>query len=775
MPKRKYEKMARPRSGSSKRSRSTGSKSQNADSPIQRLGLAALGWFKGPAGQQIVSLTLIAFGIVTFITLIPGINSGALIGAWARFLVFAFGWAAYPVAGMITGLGLLWLRHLVHQATAWRWRPFLGFELALLGLQTLTYALINRQSWQMVESGKGGGVVGWALYLLFTDYFGSLITKILMGLVVIVGIALAFDLTRKDLQVLGHRLSEVWAAWQADRTARAAERAAAREAARRAKAFEETYSPATGVAVSPIARQQADEETASAPSIRSSKKKVRTPPSLSRSRRGKTTDARVPLSLLEGSTTVGMNPEEINQKKRIIERTLKEFLGVDVQVTEVRPGPTVTQFGVSPEGHGLEQRRVRVSQIAALSDDLALALAARSLRVQAPVPGRAVVGIEVPNADISLVRLRPVLESDAFRKCGRPLCFALGLDVAGEPHVADLSRMPHLLVAGTTGSGKSVFVKALAASLVMHNSPEELRLIAIDPKMVELSHLNGLPHLLGSAETEVESGLRVLRWVAHEMDERYKLFARAVARNLDDYNARLARRRTTSQDEDEEEEPLPRIVVLIDELADLMMSEAEETERTLTRIAQMARATGIHLVVATQRPSTDVVTGLIKANFPARVSFATASGVDSRVIIDGPGAETLLGRGDMLFMAPDASAPTRIQGCYISDEELEAIIRFWQKEAGATQAKAPWEVISERKGPEHWRIEGLEEDADLLEQAIAYATSREKVSTSGIQRRLHISYPRAARLMEQMEKMGLVGPQVSAGRKRRVILGDDEE
>ena len=241
---------------------------------------------------------------------------------------------------------------------------------------------------------------------------------------------------------------------------------------------------------------------------------------------------------------------------------------------------------------------------------------------------------------------------------------------------------------------------------------------------------------------------------------------------MDDYNAKLARRRSSA---DEEQKPLPRIVVLIDELADMMMSEAEETERTLTRIAQMARATGIHLVMATQRPSTDVVTGLIKANFPARVSFATASSVDSRVIIDTPGAESLLGRGDMLFLPPDASAPIRVQGCHISEDELEAIISFWQQEVGATPAKAPWELLAESESPTQWRIEGLGEDADLLEQAIAYAKSSGKVSTSGIQRHLRISYPRAARLMEQMEKMGLVEPQVSAGRKRRVILGGDED
>jgi len=359
-----------------------------------------------------------------------------------------------------------------------------------------------------------------------------------------------------------------------------------------------------------------------------------------------------------------------------------------------------------------------------------------------------------------------VLESEEFRKCGKPLCVAIGLDVAGSAIVTDLSAMPHLLVAGTTGSGKSIFIKALAASLIMHNHPDNLRLVAIDPKMVELSHLNGLPHLLGRAESDMENIIRTLRWVAHEMDQRYKLFSETVARNLDDYNRKMTRKG---------EETLPRIVVFIDELADLMMSTPEETERTLTRIAQMARATGIHLVVATQRPSTDVVTGLIKANFPARVSFATTSNVDSRVIIDTPGAESLLGRGDMLFLPPDASAPLRVQGCYISDDELEAIIRFWQKSAGATPAKPPWEAIVRAKGPDSLRMEGQPEDADLLERAMALAKSRGNISTSGLQRQLRISYPRAARLMEEMEQMGLVGPQESAGRKRHVILGGDDD
>ncbi|MDF1512561.1 MAG: DNA translocase FtsK 4TM domain-containing protein, partial [Anaerolineae bacterium] len=690
MPQRKYQKMARQRSGKRNRTvarTSTQSSTTKAKSSslLQKITDSVMKWIIGPVGQQLLALVLIALGILTLFT-IAGLNSGALVNAWARAVVFAFGWAAYPVAATIAATGLLWLRHLAHQPTAWRWRPFLGFQLVLLGMQTLTWVLIQQQNWRLVESGKSGGVVGWALYLFFSGYFGTLITGVLMGLLVIVGLFLAFDTTSKDLQGFGRRLSEVWSAWKMTRGGPGSQYSEPYKTSGIWSTTQATTAQLSeGIAVSPIAKH-----TATPPEPVISKPPVRkAPPKRSRKKQSTSMVSVAPLSLLRQTQTVGMNQNEIQQKSRIIEETLAQF-GVPGRVTEVRPGPTVTQFGVAPgyiSRSGDNQRKVRVSQIASLADDLALALAARSLRVEAPVPGRAIVGIEVPNAETNLVGLRAVLESDAFNKCGKPLCVAIGLDVAGSPQVTDLAKMPHLLVAGTTGSGKSVFVKAMAASLVMHNTPESLRLVAIDPKMVELTHLNGLPHLLGPTETELERVLSALRWVAHEMDRRYKLFASYVARNLDDYNAKIARKKKETAEDDADVEILPRIVVLIDELADLMMSAPEETERTLTRIAQMARATGIHMVVATQRPSTDVVTGLIKANFPARVSFATTSIVDSRVIIDMPGAESLMGRGDMLFLPPEASTPVRVQGCFISDEELEAIKAFWQKEEGATPAK----------------------------------------------------------------------------------------
>jgi S-DNA-T family DNA segregation ATPase FtsK/SpoIIIE len=586
-----------------------------------------------------------------------------------------------------------------------------------------------------------------------------------MSLVVLVGVGLAFDLTKEDFQDFWEHLQSAWETYRTRQAQKAAQ-----------KADEEAVTVAHGVAASSIPEREKRSPPDPEPEPDSKPEPKLTPvtqlASAKPEARQTVSDKLPPLSLLQESKSIGMSDRETRRKSRIIEETLSQF-GIPAEVTEVRLGPTVTQFGITPGylergGDGKRQRKVRVSQITALSDDLALALAARSLRMEAPVPGRAIVGIEVPNDAIDLVTLRRVLDSKAFDKCSAksPLCFAVGLDVAGSVIATDLASMPHLLIAGTTGSGKSVFVKSLAASLIMNNTPQMLRLIAIDPKMVELSHLNGLPHLLGPAETDIDRTLRVLRWVAVEMDNRYKEFAEVGARNISHYNEKMRRRK---------KEIKPRIVVMIDELADMMMAAPEETERTLTRIAQMARATGIHLVVATQRPSTDVVTGLIKANFPARISFATASGTDSRVILDTPGAETLLGRGDMLFLPPDASAPRRIQGCFISDEELEDIIDFWQQQAGATPAKPPWEVAAENEGPQKLRIEGESEDAEYLEQAIELARQQEKITTSGIQRRLRISYPRAARLMEQMEAMGIVGPQRAAGRKRRVLLGGEED
>ena len=479
-------------------------------------------------------------------------------------------------------------------------------------------------------------------------------------------------------------------------------------------------------------------------------------------------DERLPaLDLLISEQSNRPDERNINLTAGMIEKTLAEF-GIPAKVVGFRVGPTVTQFAVEPGFmdksviDGEAKQKVRVAQIASLSRDLALALSADRLRIEAPVPGRPYVGIEVPNTRSAMVRLRPILESDAFNKINSPLAIALGRDVSGSPVVADLARMPHLLIAGTTGSGKSVCIAAITACLVMNNTPEDLRLVMADPKMVELVRFNGLPHLYGKVETEIERIMGVLRWTVAEMDRRYKLLEVSRSRNIDSYNRKVRRRKG--------EQPLPQIVVLVDELADMMMTSPDQTEHNLVRLAQMARATGIHLVVATQRPSTDVVTGLIKANFPARISFAMASSIDSRVILDSVGAESLLGRGDMLFLAPEAPAPMRSQGVWVTDQEIERVITFWQK-PGATMLEPeppPWESMLEEEAQ-------YADHDELIQQAVEVVRRTQRASASLLQRRLHVGYPRAARLIDELQEMGVIGPAQSGGREREVLIPPDEE
>jgi S-DNA-T family DNA segregation ATPase FtsK/SpoIIIE len=478
-------------------------------------------------------------------------------------------------------------------------------------------------------------------------------------------------------------------------------------------------------------------------------------------------DERLPgLDLLINEQAARPDERHINLTAGLIEKTLAEF-GIPAKVVGFQIGPTVTQFAVEPgfvEKPGTEdemnRQKVRVAQISALSRDLALALSAARLRIEAPVPGRPYVGIEVPNSRSTVVRLRPILETDAFYKINSPLAIALGRDVSGKPVVADLASMPHLLIAGTTGSGKSVCIAALTSCLVLNNTPEDLRLVMVDPKMVELVRFNGLPHLYGKVETDLERILGVLRWTVAEMDRRYKLLESSRSRNIDTYNRKARRRKGV--------ETLPRIVVMVDELADLMMSAPDQTEHTLVRLAQMARATGIHLVVATQRPSTDVVTGLIKANFPARISFAVASSIDSRVILDSAGAESLLGRGDMLFLPPEAGSPLRAQGVMVTDQEIERVISFWQKSGLQEEETPPWEELLEEEA-------ALADKDDLVNKAIAIVRETQRASASMLQRRLHIGYPRAARLIDDLEDLGIIGPAQSGGREREVFVQPDDE
>ncbi len=488
---------------------------------------------------------------------------------------------------------------------------------------------------------------------------------------------------------------------------------------------------------------------------------------------GKRDEGIPPLDLLRDVEIQLPDETEINNNVVLIENTLLEF-DIDVDVVDVKVGPTVTQYAVqpfkegqNPEGELSASGRTRVNKIASLANDLALALSAKRLRMEAPVPGHTYIGLEVPNKKPSIVALRSVYESKAYQekkqKKDSPLFVPLGRDVTGSPIGIDIGAMPHLLIAGTTGSGKSVAIAALATALVLDNPPDLVKVIMLDPKMVELSRFNGLPHLLGPVETDPERIIEVLRWCTREMDRRYQVLEENAARNIDTYNSRLGRRR--------KDEYMPHVVILVDEIGDLMMSHPEETERSVVRIAQKARAVGMHLVVATQRPSVDVITGLIKANFPSRMSFAVASGVDSRVILDTIGAETLMGKGDMLFLASDAMAPQRIQGCFVSDDEVRAVVEWWRSwhrteiDAGRLQSihTGPWERGLTRR-------EFLSETDPMLEQAISLVIAEGEASASLIQRKLGLGYPRAARIMDLMQELGVIGEAKPGGRSREVLI-----
>jgi S-DNA-T family DNA segregation ATPase FtsK/SpoIIIE len=501
-------------------------------------------------------------------------------------------------------------------------------------------------------------------------------------------------------------------------------------------------------------------------------------------------------SLLMPGSEGDFDREMLLRRARIIEDTLQSF-GAPGKVVEVNTGPVITQFGVEPDyltTRGGKKNRVKVSAIAQLDKDIQLALGAKSIRIEAPVPGKGYVGIEVPNDTPSLVSLRDVMESESFKKIKSPLAIALGQAVDGTPIAADLTSMPHLLIAGTTGSGKSVCVNAIIGSLVTRNSPDRVKFIMVDPKRVELTGYNGVPHLVAPVVVELERIVGVLKWVTREMDERYKRFSNAGARNIEDYNKHL----------NEDAEPMPYIIVIIDELADLMMLAPDETERVITRIAALARATGIHLVIATQRPSVDVVTGLIKANFPARIAFAVAGGVDSRVILDQPGAERLLGRGDMLYMSGDSPAPLRLQGVFVSDNEIDNIVRYWKQQVtpddlparpipalivdnsvaepsaqaangsdrGQTQ-QAFWDKDEKSSITSFDSDDGgdvpADQDDELYEEAVEMVRRLNKASVSLLQRRLRIGYTRAARLIDRMEEEGIVGPAVEGSKPRDVI------
>lgn len=690
----------------------------------------------GRFARDAFGVILIAFALITFLAQ-TGVSQGTLLTPWVDMLSLWFGWGSYLVA---LSIGLVGLAVLRWEQGIFSFGRFIAIELVLL-LTLGLLAVIGGNSVERADAGLDGGRVGWGLATLALILAGKTWGTIILILLWILAAMSAFGLWIRVERWLIHLAGET---------------------------------PVVEPEIAPVVDAPREESVPGPEKSKSKKKPTPLPPEFRKSLRAQEQkDSRPakppprsenlpPLTILSGEQTSRPDERTINQNAGLIEKTLSEF-GIPATVIGFRVGPTVTQFAVQPgfikktgsDEEDAKQMKVRVAQIAALQKDLALALSAERLRIQAPVPGKPYVGIEVPNSRSSVVRLRPVLETEAFYKVGSPLAIALGRDVSGHPLVADLSRMPHLLVAGATGAGKSVCITSIAACLVMNNTPEELRLVMIDSKMVELLRYNGLPHLYGKVETNIERIMGVLRWVVVEMEHRYRLLESTKARDLDAYNRKISRRG--------DKEPLPRIVVIIDEMADLMMSAPDQTEHNLVRLAQMARATGIHLVVATQRPSTEVVTGLIKANFPARLAFAVTAGVDSRVILDVPGAETLLGRGDMLFLNPEIGNPSRAQGIMVTDQEIEKIITHWQKVSDIPlDDDPPWEKLLQEPAKSG--------DDALIEEAISLVRDTQRASASMLQRRLRIGYPRAARLLDQLEDMGIVGPSQGGGREREVLV-----
>ncbi|MBI4731771.1 MAG: hypothetical protein HY781_06530 [Chloroflexi bacterium] len=651
---------------------------------------------------DILGVLLLAFALMTLLGLF-GLSQGSLMELWVEFLKIGLGWGSVFVVASAVAFGIYAIRRSRRELRV-QWGRVIAFELAAF-LTLALFSVASGNQLSTAEQGMWGGQVGWGLASLLAQLLGPIwggaVIFLFWGFSILTAFGLWRYVERWILQQAGEPLS-------ADLEPVAL--------------HSESTSPLSeSPVVSPLPEvrslaKQADKKGRPLPpefrkNFKVPERQDKTPPAPQ-----PRSDRLPPFNLLLGEQSVRPDERTINQVAGLIEKTLSEF-GIPAKVVGFRIGPTVTQFAVQPGfiRKGVEedaqQMKVRVAQIASLQKDLALALSAERLRIEAPVPGRGYVGIEVPNARSALVRLRPLLETDAFYKVASPLAIALGRDVSGNPLVADLARMPHLLIAGTTGSGKSVCITALAACLAMNNAPEDLRLVLIDSKMVELIRYNGLPHLYGKVETDVQRILGVLRWVVVEMEHRYKLLEAAKARDVDAYNRRLQRRKDV--------QPLPRIVVMIDD-------------------------------------------------FPSRLAFSVASGVDSRVILDLPGAETLLGRGDMLFLNPEVGNPIRAQGVIVTDQEIERLIAHWQKTVPQKDVPPPWETMVSA-------VDDKTGDDVLIERAITLLKKERRASASMLQRRLNIGYPRAARLLDQLEETGVVGPSAGGGRDREVLLEPDED
>ena len=739
---------------------------------------------------EIVGTGLLILAGITLLSLFTP-NRGTVVTAWLQILGVLIGWGQY-IVWLILGLLAVWFfkRYSVEDDDE-KWEKPVGAFL-VLGMLLVSFHLI-RPGDGFVEPG-GGGVLGWVLGELLRSALGTPGTVVfLLGLVPLVFIlisGLSFRELFQMIRDLYYRVQD-WRHFRQLTINQSTQRV--RPPSLKPRLIERMLPATTGARSAITAKQNGTEdlpiqvtgEVIEHPST----PKINAPKPLPAGELTETevdqpeTSQRWQLPAVHDIFEEGHEQEiseaEIRQRVKVIEETLQSF-GVEAKVREINQGPSVTQFSLEPGYMATKDakgnpRKVRVSRIVNLSNDLALALSAAPIRMEAPIPGRPYIGLEVPNATKNLVALRTLMDSARFRDSTGILKLALGQDVSGRAALADLTLMPHMLIAGSTGSGKSVCINSIVACMLSTHTPETLRLLMIDPKMVELVNYNGIPHLLAPVVTELEKAAGVLSWATREMDRRYKLFAQEGVRNIIGYNNKVK--------EQGDGEHMPYIVIIIDELADLMMMAPDEIERTITRIAQMARAVGMHMIIATQRPSVDVVTGLIKANFPARAAFAVSSQIDSRVILDSPGAERLLGKGDMLYMAPDSAKLQRLQGVFVSDKELNRLTRYWRGSlAVLPSSRGPVEIATGLVQQPLWEeLKAMEKekaddkDDEMLERAIKVVREQGKASVSLLQRRLRIGYARAARLVDEMEDQGIIGPDEGGGRARAVLVTQEDD
>ncbi|MDQ0198620.1 DNA translocase FtsK [Neobacillus ginsengisoli] len=631
----------------------------------------------------------------------------------------------------------------------------------------------------------GGGMIGAVLFALFHYLFADTGTKIIAVIFIIIGFILITGKSFGDF--IGNIMSAIfsfskgqWGAfktdladWKQKQEDRRAEKNARQQEVRENRTtrsrpeinVSEVTMPEENRTPEPLISSFADRAYSEDPPISLPQQEV------NRNQEGKTAaddeEITPPITFTEVENTAYELPplkllklpkktdqsgeyELIHANAAKLERTFQSF-GVKARVTQVHLGPAVTKYEVHPDVG------VKVSKIVSLSDDLALALAAKDIRIEAPIPGKSAIGIEVPNSEVAMVSLREVLDATQNDKPDAKLLIGLGRDITGEAVLAELNKMPHLLVAGATGSGKSVCINGIITSVLMRAKPHEVKLMMIDPKMVELNVYNGIPHLLAPVVTDAKKASQALKKVVSEMERRYELFSYTGTRNIEGYNDHVRRH---NMEENDKQPLLPYIVVIVDELADLMMVASSDVEDSITRLAQMARAAGIHLIIATQRPSVDVITGVIKANIPSRIAFAVSSATDSRTILDMGGAEKLLGRGDMLFLPVGESKPIRVQGAFLSDEEVEDTVNFV-----ISQQKAQYQ---EEMIPDDIPEAAGAVDDDLYEEAVDLIIDMQTASVSMLQRRFRIGYTRAARLIDEMEARGVVGPY--EGSKPRAVL-----